>query len=57
MSEVKSRALDFLGRSHAMKGSYSEAAEAWDTKLALSKSPVERAYLFHEIGRCYLGMQ
>jgi hypothetical protein len=56
MTEIKSRALDFLGRSFAMKGSYPEAAEAWDTRLAIAKTPVERAYLFHEIGRCYYGM-
>lgn len=55
MTEVKSRALDYLGRSFAMKGAYTEAAEIWDSRLAIAKTPVERAYLFHEIGRCYLG--
>ncbi len=55
MTDVKSRALDYLGRSFAMKGAYTEAAEIWDSRLAIAKTPVERAYLFHEIGRCYLG--
>ncbi|ODN01080.1 Tetratricopeptide repeat protein 25 [Orchesella cincta] len=54
MTDVKSRALDYLGRSFAMKGTYAEAAEVWDSRLAIAKTPVERAYLFHEIGRCYL---
>ncbi|OXA59227.1 tetratricopeptide repeat protein 25 [Folsomia candida] len=53
MPEIKSRALDFLGRSFALKGSYAEAAEVWDSRLAIAKTPVERAYLYHEIGRCY----
>jgi len=53
MAEAKSRALDYLGRSFAMKGSFPEAAEIWDSKLAISKTHIERAYLFHEIARCY----
>lgn len=55
MPEIKSRAMDYLGRSYAMKGSFAEAAEIWDTRLAIAKTPVERAYLYHEIGRCYYG--
>jgi hypothetical protein len=55
MTDIKSRALDFLGRSYAMKGSFAEGAEIWDSRLAISKSPIERAYLFHEIARCYYG--
>jgi hypothetical protein len=57
MTEIKSRALDYLGRSYAMKGAYAEAAEVWDSRLAIAKTPVERAYLFHEISRCYYGIQ
>ncbi|OXA50583.1 Tetratricopeptide repeat protein 25 [Folsomia candida] len=53
MPETKSRALDYLGRSYALKGSFAEGAEIWDSRLAISKTPIERAYLFHEIGRCY----
>lgn len=34
MAEAKSRALDYLGRSFALKGSFPEAAEIWDSKLA-----------------------
>lgn len=55
MVDIKSRALDFLGRSYALKGSFAEAAEVWDSRLAITKTSVERAYLFHEIGRCYYG--
>jgi len=56
MAETKSRALDFLGRSYAEKGSFAEAAEVWDSRLAIAKTPIERSYLYHEIGRCYYEM-
>jgi cytochrome c-type biogenesis protein CcmH/NrfG len=55
MTDIKSRALDFLGRSFALKGSYAEAAEVWEARLATTKPPVERSYLLHEMGRCYYG--
>lgn len=55
MPEFKGQALDALGRAYAMKKSYSEAAESWEQKLISSKSALEKAYLFHEIGRCYFG--
>lgn len=54
LSEMKSRALDYMGKSYALKQSYGEAAEVWESRIPLTKTPLDRSYLFHEIGRCYL---
>jgi tetratricopeptide (TPR) repeat protein len=56
MADFKSRALDFLGKAFALKKSYAEAAEIWETRITFVKTPLERAYLFHEIGLCYVQM-
>jgi hypothetical protein len=56
LADIKSRALDHLGRAFALRESYAEAAEIWETRMSLAKTPLERTYLFHEIGRCYLEM-
>lgn len=32
----------------------SPAACSWEKKIPLAKSSLEKAWLFHEIGRCYL---
>ena len=55
MQEVKARALDYSARAYALKGSYADAAEIWEARMAMAKTSLERTYLFHEIGRCYLG--
>lgn len=54
LENAKSRALDNLGRVHARKGDYEKAVDVWLVKLPLSKSPLEKTWLYHEIGRCYL---
>ncbi|CAG7641536.1 unnamed protein product [Allacma fusca] len=56
MTEVKARALDHTARAYALKGSYTDAAEIWESRMAMAKTSLERTYLFHEIGRCYLEM-
>jgi hypothetical protein len=56
MNETKSRALDHLGKAFALKKSYAEAAEIWETRITFTKTPLERAYLFHEIALCYVAM-
>lgn len=55
MPEVKSRALDCLAKTFVKKKFYLEAADAWETRLTVDKLPVERAYMYHELGHCYLG--
>ncbi|XP_051894692.1 outer dynein arm-docking complex subunit 4 [Pristis pectinata] len=49
-----SRALDNMGRIYARIGEFEKAAEVWLEKEPLAKSHLERTWLFHEIGRCYL---
>jgi len=56
MTDIKSKALDHLGKAFALKKSYAEAAEIWETRIALAKTHLDRAYLFHEIALCYLNM-
>lgn len=52
--DAKSRALDNLGRVHARSGNYQEAIDSWESKISLTRSPLEATWLRHEIGRCYL---
>ncbi|XP_071101077.1 outer dynein arm-docking complex subunit 4-like [Haliotis cracherodii] len=54
LEEVKSRALDNMGRVLARMGKYEKAIEVWEKKLPLSKTALEKTWLYHEIGRCYL---
>ncbi|XP_033729042.1 tetratricopeptide repeat protein 25-like isoform X3 [Pecten maximus] len=54
LEDAKSRALDNIGRVYARRGHFEKAIEVWEKKLPLSKSPLEKTWLFHEIGRCYL---
>ena len=53
LPEHRGHALDSLGKAYASKRAYTEAADAFEQKLAISKTPLERSYLFHEIGRCF----
>ncbi|XP_043530676.1 outer dynein arm-docking complex subunit 4 isoform X2 [Chiloscyllium plagiosum] len=52
--EAKSRALDNIGRVYARIGEFSKAVEVWSEKEPLTKTHLERTWLFHEIGRCHL---
>ncbi|XP_067825449.1 outer dynein arm-docking complex subunit 4 isoform X2 [Heptranchias perlo] len=52
--EAKSRSLDNIGRVYARIGEFAKAVEAWMEKETLTKSNLERTWLFHEIGRCHL---
>ncbi|XP_067869745.1 outer dynein arm-docking complex subunit 4 isoform X2 [Heterodontus francisci] len=52
--EGKSRALDNIGRVYARIGEFAKAVEAWVEKEPLTKTNLERTWLFHEIGRCHL---
>ncbi|XP_067687289.1 outer dynein arm-docking complex subunit 4-like isoform X2 [Haliotis asinina] len=54
LEEVKSRALDNMGRVLARMGKYDKAIEVWEEKLPLTKTALEKTWLYHEIGRCYL---
>ncbi|XP_053299034.1 outer dynein arm-docking complex subunit 4 isoform X2 [Pleuronectes platessa] len=52
--EAMSRALDNIGRIYAQIGDFTKAIEFWEKKIPLLRHGVEKTWLFHEIGRCYL---
>ncbi|XP_019949856.2 outer dynein arm-docking complex subunit 4 isoform X2 [Paralichthys olivaceus] len=52
--EAMSRALDNIGRVYAQIGDFTQAIEFWEKKIPLLCGGVEKTWLFHEIGRCYL---
>ncbi|CAF0922726.1 unnamed protein product, partial [Brachionus calyciflorus] len=49
-----SRAYENIGRVYARSGQFKKAIEAWENKLPYAESDMEKAWLFHEIGRCHL---
>ncbi|CAG7712991.1 unnamed protein product [Allacma fusca] len=48
---IISRSLDLMARAHALNGDFNDAIEVWETRLEFAKTPLERAYTNHEIGR------
>jgi tetratricopeptide (TPR) repeat protein len=55
-NERSSRALDNLGRVYARSGQFPQAIQVWERKIPLATSPLEKAWLFHEIGQCHFGL-
>ncbi|NWR02392.1 TTC25 protein, partial [Paradoxornis webbianus] len=54
LTDGVSRALDHIGHVYARIGKFQQAINAWEEKIPLAQSSLEKAWLFHEIGRCYL---
>ncbi|XP_029365136.1 outer dynein arm-docking complex subunit 4 [Echeneis naucrates] len=54
LPEAMSRALDNIGRVYARLGQFTQAIEFWEKKIPLVRGSLEKTWLFHEIGRCYL---
>ncbi|XP_008504008.2 tetratricopeptide repeat protein 25 isoform X1 [Calypte anna] len=54
LPDAVSRALENIGRVHARTGKFQKAIDAWEEKIPLAKSSLEKTWLFHEIGQCYL---
>uniref|UniRef100_A0A8C3R620 Outer dynein arm-docking complex subunit 4 n=1 Tax=Cyanoderma ruficeps TaxID=181631 RepID=A0A8C3R620_9PASS len=54
LTDGVSRALDHIGHVYARIGKFQQAVNAWEEKIPLAQSNLEKAWLFHEIGRCYL---
>ncbi|NWV41674.1 TTC25 protein, partial [Grantiella picta] len=54
LPEAMSRALDNMGHVYARLGMFYQAIYTWEDKIPLARSSLEKAWLFHEIGRCYL---
>lgn len=55
--ESKSRALDNIGRVYARIGKFQQAIKVWEEKISLVQDIMEKIWLFHEIGRCYLELK
>ncbi|NXH92580.1 TTC25 protein, partial [Edolisoma coerulescens] len=54
LTDAVSRALDNIGHVYARIGKFQQAISTWEEKIPLAQSSLEKAWLFHEIGRCYL---
>ncbi|KAM6993693.1 outer dynein arm-docking complex subunit 4 [Passerculus sandwichensis] len=54
LTDSVSRALDNIGHVYARLGKFQQAISTWEEKIPLAQSSLEKAWLFHEIGRCYL---
>ncbi|XP_023573691.1 tetratricopeptide repeat protein 25 isoform X2 [Octodon degus] len=54
LPDAKSRALDNIGRVFARIGKFQQAIDTWEEKIPLAKTALEKTWLLHEIGRCYL---
>ncbi|XP_040919079.1 outer dynein arm-docking complex subunit 4 [Toxotes jaculatrix] len=54
LPEAMSRALDNIGRVYAQTGQFTQAIEFWVKKIPLVRGALEKTWLFHEIGWCYL---
>ncbi|XP_064329388.1 outer dynein arm-docking complex subunit 4 isoform X2 [Phalacrocorax carbo] len=54
LPDTVSRALDNIGRVYARMGKFQQAIDTWEEKIPMAKSSLEKTWLFHEIGRCYL---
>ncbi|XP_017349629.1 outer dynein arm-docking complex subunit 4 [Ictalurus punctatus] len=57
LTDSKSRALDNIGRVYARIGKFQQAIKIWEEKIPLVQGGLEKAWLFHEIGRCYLELK
>ncbi|KAL4228854.1 hypothetical protein ACF0H5_011894 [Mactra antiquata] len=56
-ADIKSRALGNLGKVHVLMKKYNRALDLYNKKAPLCKSSQETAWLFHEIGNCFLMMK
>uniref|UniRef100_A0A8B9FEN1 Outer dynein arm-docking complex subunit 4 n=1 Tax=Amazona collaria TaxID=241587 RepID=A0A8B9FEN1_9PSIT len=54
LPDAVSRALDNIGRVYASTRRFQPAIDTWEKKIPMVKSNLEKTWLFHEIGRCYL---
>ncbi|NWT82073.1 TTC25 protein, partial [Lanius ludovicianus] len=54
LTDAVSRALGNIGHVYARIGRFQQAINTWEEKIPLAQSSLEKAWLFHEIGQCYL---
>ena len=51
-TEAISRSLGNLGRVYARQGQFQKAIDVWEEKATYSFTPIEGAWLFHEVCNC-----
>nr|XP_057905725.1 outer dynein arm-docking complex subunit 4 [Doryrhamphus excisus] len=54
LPHARSRALEHLGNIYTNMGSFTKAIQCWEKKIPLVQDGFEKAWLFHEMGRCHL---
>ncbi|XP_014814626.1 PREDICTED: tetratricopeptide repeat protein 25 [Calidris pugnax] len=54
LPDAISRALDNIGRVYGRMGKFQQAVDTWEEKIPMAKSSLEKTWLFHEIGQCYM---
>ncbi|KAM4530092.1 outer dynein arm-docking complex subunit 4 [Odontesthes bonariensis] len=54
LPEAMSRALDNMGRTSVGIGQFAKAIEFWEKKVPMARGGLEKTWLLHEIGCCYL---
>ncbi|XP_060921890.1 outer dynein arm-docking complex subunit 4 [Labrus mixtus] len=57
LTQAMSRALDNIGQVYAQTGQYTQAIECWEKKVPLVSDVLEKTWLFHNIGWCYLELK
>ncbi|XP_041634188.1 outer dynein arm-docking complex subunit 4 [Cheilinus undulatus] len=57
LSEAMSRALDNIGQIYAQIGQYNQAIGFWEKKIPLVCDGLEKTWLLHNIGCCYLELE
>ena len=51
IQEGISRSYENIGRVYARNGKYKDAVSVWEMKLPLAENDMEKAWLYHEIGK------
>ncbi|XP_034395257.1 tetratricopeptide repeat protein 25 [Cyclopterus lumpus] len=54
LPDAMSRALYNIGWVYAQARQFTQAIEFWEKKITLARGGLEKTWLFHEIGWCYL---
>ncbi|NWR88512.1 TTC25 protein, partial [Furnarius figulus] len=54
LPNAMSRAMDNIARVYVQTSRFQQAINIWEERIPMAKSSLEKAWLFHEIGRCYL---
>ncbi|XP_068434903.1 outer dynein arm-docking complex subunit 4 isoform X2 [Clinocottus analis] len=54
LPDAMSRALHNIGWVYVELGQFTQAIKFWEKKIPLAHGGLEKTWLFHEIGKCYL---